>query len=150
MCPVAGEKVIYALLGKKACFYTDITTFPDEILWKHNDNKVVEFNGNIQEEFGSFKGRISMDWHSADLNISEARFEDSGLYVLETYTKNVLQRARYNLEVIGKCSDLHFSPSASTGCKQRGQGRDRLWVFGNSLADNPFLQLLLLQPRINN
>lgn len=106
LCPVAGENLIYALLGKTACFSTDIRTFPDNILWKHNKNKLVEFNGQTQEVFGSFKERISMDWHSAELNISEVRPEDGGLYELETYTNNVLQRAQYNLKVIGKCLDF--------------------------------------------
>ncbi|XP_013874154.1 protein piccolo isoform X2 [Austrofundulus limnaeus] len=99
---VAGENLIYALLGKTACFNTDIKTPPDKILWTHNKNKLVEFNGHTEEVFGSFKDRISMDWHSADLNISTARYEDSGLYELETNTKTVLQRAQYNLEVIDK------------------------------------------------
>uniref|UniRef100_A0A3Q2GC05 Immunoglobulin domain-containing protein n=1 Tax=Cyprinodon variegatus TaxID=28743 RepID=A0A3Q2GC05_CYPVA len=88
--------------GQTVSFVTDIREPPNEILWKHDGNKVVEFDGSEQKAFGSYEHRVTLDWHSADLTISNLRYEDSGLYELETYINNKLDRKQYQLEVIGK------------------------------------------------
>ncbi|XP_037542096.1 CD48 antigen-like [Nematolebias whitei] len=97
-----GETTKYALLGKKVHLSTNIQPFPDEILWKHNGNKVIEFNGNKEDVYGSYKGRVTLDWISADLNISDVRFEDSGAYELELFINQKMHYINYNLQVIDK------------------------------------------------
>lgn len=75
---------------------------PDEILWKHNGNKVVEFNGREQHVYSLYENRITLDWHTAELDIADIRFEDSGEYELEAFINNRLHQSDYKLEVIGK------------------------------------------------
>lgn len=79
----------------------DIAGHPDRILWKYNGNKVVEFNGKEQKEFSPYENRITLDWVSAELDISDLRFEDSGNYELEVHINKALHRSFHKLEVIG-------------------------------------------------
>ncbi len=101
MCLVAGQSPKYALKGLEVKLKSDITGIPDEILWKHEGNKVVEFDGKEEQVYSPYEGRITLDWHSAELDITNLRYEDSGEYVLEAYVKKVLQRLDHQLEVIG-------------------------------------------------
>uniref|UniRef100_A0A3Q1IAH8 Ig-like domain-containing protein n=1 Tax=Anabas testudineus TaxID=64144 RepID=A0A3Q1IAH8_ANATE len=75
---------------------------PDEILWKHNGNKVVEFDGKEEQVYDVYENRVTLDWVSAELSISNLRYEDSGEYEVETYTKKVFDRTPFKLEVIDK------------------------------------------------
>lgn len=79
-----------------------ITGHPEEILWKHNGNKVVEFDGREQQVYGQFENRVTLDWVSAELNIKDLRYEDSGQYEVETYINRVFERSSYAFVVIGK------------------------------------------------
>lgn len=110
LCPIAGETTKYVLLGKEVHLSTStsIQTSPDEILWKHNGNKVIEFNGKKEDVYGLYKGRVNLDWISADLNISDVRFEDSGAYELELFINQKMHYFTYNLQVIGKFLFLLF------------------------------------------
>uniref|UniRef100_A0A3Q3GLN0 Muscle M-line assembly protein unc-89-like n=1 Tax=Kryptolebias marmoratus TaxID=37003 RepID=A0A3Q3GLN0_KRYMA len=120
-CQGAGETTKYVVLGNEVTFKTGITTIPDEILWKHEGNKVVEFNGKEESQYGSFEGRVDLNWHTGDLTISGIRFEDSGLYELETFSNKKLQRFKYNLEVLDKVA----KPTIS--CERiKGNGSDEL------------------------
>ncbi|XP_041858421.1 myb-like protein X isoform X2 [Melanotaenia boesemani] len=101
-CLVAGESPIYGLQGQAVELKTNIKSTPDEILWKRNGNKVLEFNGIEETLYGSFKNRVTLDWHSADLTIEGLTFEDSGDYELEVFTKKILDRTSYKLQVIDK------------------------------------------------
>ena len=107
---VAEETPNYALLGQSIMFNANITTPPDRILWKHDGNKVVEFDGNQERLYGSYVNRAILDWLSADLEIDQLRYEDSGTYELEVFTETVLNCLIYSLEVIGKFGFfLHFT-----------------------------------------
>ncbi|XP_068428839.1 protein starmaker-like isoform X2 [Clinocottus analis] len=97
---VDGQSSKYALKGGKVSLRPDIAGHPDGILWKYNGNKVVEFNGNEQEDFSPYENRITLDWVSAELDIIDLRFEDSGDYELEVDIKKALHRSFYKLEVI--------------------------------------------------
>ncbi|MEQ2232518.1 hypothetical protein ILYODFUR_012231, partial [Ilyodon furcidens] len=97
---VAGQTTEYFLLGETAIFTANIKETPEDILWKHKGNKVVEFTGSEQLTFGSFEHRVTLDWHSADLTISNLVYEDSGLYELETFANSKLNRKSFQLEVI--------------------------------------------------
>lgn len=94
---------MFGLKGQEVSLKPDIKgIFDFEILWKHNGNKVVEFNTKEQHEFGEFKDRVILVWDSAELTIKDLRKEDSGEYELEVY-KTQLYRSNFRLEVIGKC-----------------------------------------------
>ncbi|XP_034416688.1 dentin sialophosphoprotein-like [Cyclopterus lumpus] len=99
-CLVAGQPSQYALKGGRGFLRPDIAGHPDGILWKYNGNKVVEFNGKEQEVFSPYEHRITLDWVSAELDISDVRFEDSGDYELEVDIRKVLHRSFHKLEVI--------------------------------------------------
>ncbi|KAM4730631.1 uncharacterized protein FYW61_008857 isoform 2-T2 [Anableps anableps] len=102
-CLVTGQpEPEYVLHGQTAIFYTDITEQPDNILWKHDGNKVVEFDGSEESSFGSFERRVDLDYYSADLKIHNVRYEDSGLYDLEAFIKHNLYPKNYQLKVIDK------------------------------------------------
>jgi len=113
---VAEQTPNYGLLGQSIKFNTDISTPPDQILWKHDGNKVVEFDGNQEQQYGSYVKRVVLDRLSADLEIDQLRYEDSGTYELEVFTKTKLDRLSYKLEVIGKfVVFLHFTTRKSGG-----------------------------------
>ncbi|KAM9342190.1 uncharacterized protein KZ484_014829 isoform 2-T2 [Pholidichthys leucotaenia] len=102
---VAGQPTRYALLGTEVHFGTGITQQPDEILWKHNGDKVVDFNGQEEKIFPPYENRITLDWSSADLNITGLTHEDSGVYTVEVHSQKagkVLDRRNFKLEVIAK------------------------------------------------
>uniref|UniRef100_H2RY71 Ig-like domain-containing protein n=1 Tax=Takifugu rubripes TaxID=31033 RepID=H2RY71_TAKRU len=75
---------------------------PDLILWMHDDNKVVEFNGKEEDVYDPFKHRTTLDWHSAELHLTDLRSEDSGLYELQLYTQEKSYFYYYTLQVIGE------------------------------------------------
>lgn len=102
VCLVAGQSPKYALKGLEVKLKPDITGQPDEILWKHNGNKVVEFNGNEQQVYRPYENRITLDWVSAELDIANLRYEDTGQYTLEAYMNKLFRRVDLQLEVIGK------------------------------------------------
>ncbi|XP_047456463.1 uncharacterized protein DDB_G0290685-like isoform X19 [Mugil cephalus] len=112
-CLVAGQSTTYGLVGGTVTLKADKNT-PDEILWKHKGNKVVEFNGQEELVFGSFLNRITLDPGSADLTITNLRYEDSGEYVLETYKNSKLTRLHYSLEVIDKVAKPTISCKKNT------------------------------------
>ncbi|KAL0963624.1 hypothetical protein UPYG_G00308750 [Umbra pygmaea] len=90
----------YGGLGGEITMTTNINGLPDDILWKHNTNKVVEFDGTENVEYGSYKGRTVLDWHTGALTIKDLTEEDSGPYVLETTINGNLQYSYYKVEVM--------------------------------------------------
>ncbi|XP_029967842.1 myb-like protein V isoform X2 [Salarias fasciatus] len=106
----AAENVKYALLGQAVILNPEIkATGANNILWKHNRDKVVEFNGNEQEVYPPFKDRITLDWHTAELEITDLRYEDSGDYDLEVFVNKEFKFFPFKLEVVGKVSKPSIS-----------------------------------------
>ncbi|XP_034429838.1 nucleolar and coiled-body phosphoprotein 1-like isoform X1 [Hippoglossus hippoglossus] len=120
-CLVSGEPLAYGLLGQKVHLKPTITGHPDDILWKHDGNKVVEFNGKEEQVYSHYQSRVTLDWVSAELDITDLRHEDSGKYVLETYVNKEMHRFYYKLEVIDKVTkpsvscDVNSSSSDTRG-----------------------------------
>ncbi|XP_018558589.1 nucleolar and coiled-body phosphoprotein 1 isoform X3 [Lates calcarifer] len=114
-CRVCGQILTYGLQGKTIDLNPGYTATPDDILWKHNGNKVVEFNGNEQHVYGQFRNRVTLGWISAELQISDLRYEDSGTYEVEIYKNNKLHRYPYVLEVIGKVNKPTISCDMNDG-----------------------------------
>lgn len=100
----SGRAPLYGLTGQKVALVPDATGTeqPEEILWKHNGNKVVEFDGKTQTAFGLFQSRVVLDWISAELMITDLRSDDSGEYDLEVYANQMLRKQTLNLMVLGK------------------------------------------------
>uniref|UniRef100_A0A8C6L9X4 Serine/arginine repetitive matrix protein 1-like n=1 Tax=Nothobranchius furzeri TaxID=105023 RepID=A0A8C6L9X4_NOTFU len=84
-------------------------------MWRHNGNKVVEFNGQMQQQYDSFKGRAILDRHSADLNITNLRYEDSGRYDLKIYINNIMKSLEFDLEVIDSIAKPNISCEMNDG-----------------------------------
>ncbi|XP_078118153.1 uncharacterized protein LOC144525315 isoform X2 [Sander vitreus] len=118
-CLVAGQSPKYALKGQEFFIKPDVAGHPDGILWKHSGNKVVEFNGNEQQVYTPYENRITLDWVSAELSITELRFEDSGDYELEIEVNKGLHRSIYELEVIDKVAKPTISCEMSNGSSSR-------------------------------
>ncbi|XP_028447113.1 uncharacterized protein DDB_G0290685 [Perca flavescens] len=122
-CLVAGQSPKYALKGQEFFLKPDVAGHPDGILWKHNGNKVVEFNGNEQHVYNPYENRITLDWISAELSITELRFEDSGDYELEIEVNKEVYRSIYKLEVIDKVAKPTISCKMSSGSSSNSSGQ---------------------------
>ncbi|XP_075896008.1 uncharacterized protein LOC142897500 isoform X2 [Nelusetta ayraudi] len=96
---VPVQPVIDGLKGQQVQLDPVVTGKPDEILWKHNGNKVVEFSGTEEQVFGSYRGRVILDRLTAGLQISDLRLEDSGEYELEVFTQGKWLQSSHQLEV---------------------------------------------------
>ncbi|KAM9851232.1 uncharacterized protein ACBR49_006532 [Aulostomus maculatus] len=112
----AGQIPKYALRGQEIIMVPTISGQPDELLWKHNGNKVVDFNGREEEVYGSFENRVTLDWTSAELKIVDLRYEDRGEYELEAFMNKRLHRSSHHLEVIDKV------PQPSIACEMNNNG----------------------------
>uniref|UniRef100_A0A671WBF0 Ig-like domain-containing protein n=1 Tax=Sparus aurata TaxID=8175 RepID=A0A671WBF0_SPAAU len=112
---VAGHSPRFELRGQKISLKSDIPGTPDSILWKRNGNKVVEFNGQEQETYGQYENRISLDWHTAELEIADLRIEDSGEYELEVYMNNKWSTSLHKLEVVDRVAKPTISCEMNDG-----------------------------------
>ncbi|KAK6309759.1 hypothetical protein J4Q44_G00196400 [Coregonus suidteri] len=72
----------------------------EDILWKHNGNKVVVFDGSQNRDYGRYKHRIILDWHTGELTISGLTDADSGSYLLEGVMNGKLQDSHHDIKVI--------------------------------------------------
>lgn len=108
LCPVCVQSVIYEVKGQQVKLHADITGKPEQLLWKHNNDIIVEFNGIKEKVFGSFEGRSHLNVLTAQLQISDLRFEDTGNYEYEVYASRNFFRKSYELKVIGRKSTSLF------------------------------------------
>ncbi|XP_072253061.1 lymphocyte function-associated antigen 3-like [Leuresthes tenuis] len=136
---VAGQTPEYALLGQSIMFNADITTSPEQILWKHDGNKVVEFDGNQEQLYGSYVNRAILDWVSADLEIDQLRYEDSGTYELEVFTKTKLDRSIYKLEVVDKVPEPTITCEMNKGSSSDESGNQATLTCSAELRHSPSL-----------
>ncbi|XP_040912618.1 CD48 antigen-like [Toxotes jaculatrix] len=113
--PVSGQSPTYGLLGQMFYLKPGIAEHPDDILWKHNGSKVVEFNGKEETVYGFYKGRVALGRTTAELNMTDLRYEDSGHYELETYKNKQLRTRQYKLEVIDKVTKPTISCDVTDG-----------------------------------
>ncbi|CAG05882.1 unnamed protein product [Tetraodon nigroviridis] len=154
-CLVAGQSLKYGLKGQEVKFKPPIQPEqqPDHILWMHNENKVVEFNGNEEEVFRTFKNRITLDWRTAELHLRGLRPEDSGLYELEVYLQKTSRLYIYNLQVIDKVGkptitcETNTSDSSSVSglltCSAAQPEVEYMWVFDGNTQPGPQLRIFL-------
>ncbi|XP_055009801.1 clumping factor A-like isoform X3 [Boleophthalmus pectinirostris] len=101
---VTGQSANYVLKGREAVLTPAINKFPDDILWKHNGDKVIQFDGAEETLFEPYHGRITLAWSTAKLTISDVRYEDSGEYELDIFSGQKLYRSQYMLKVLDEVS----------------------------------------------
>uniref|UniRef100_A0AAY4EUT9 Ig-like domain-containing protein n=1 Tax=Denticeps clupeoides TaxID=299321 RepID=A0AAY4EUT9_9TELE len=70
----------------------------EEILWKHNDNKMVEWEKNTPE----FKNRTQLNTETGDVTVPRVTTADSGLYTAEISIGGQIETFTQQVEVIGK------------------------------------------------
>ncbi|KAL0963622.1 hypothetical protein UPYG_G00308730 [Umbra pygmaea] len=63
---------MYGGLGGEITITPTIKGQPEDFLWLHKGNQVVEFDGTQNVEFGSYRGRTVLDWHTGALTIKDA------------------------------------------------------------------------------
>uniref|UniRef100_A0A8C8IZI8 Ig-like domain-containing protein n=1 Tax=Oncorhynchus tshawytscha TaxID=74940 RepID=A0A8C8IZI8_ONCTS len=90
----------YGGLGREITLTPKVSGQPEDILWKHNGNKVVEFDRSQNVEYGRYKGRTILDWDSGALTIKGLTDADSGPYELEAVVKGKLQYSQHKVGVI--------------------------------------------------
>lgn len=83
---------------------------PQEILWKHNGNMIVEYDESQMMEYGSFKGRVVLDFETGQLTIRDLNIHDSGQYQSEILINGKIQSSRQNVTVLGKFFTAYTSP----------------------------------------
>ncbi|KAM3608099.1 uncharacterized protein V6R79_019098 [Siganus canaliculatus] len=153
-CLVSGQSPRYVLKGQKVILKKDITGRPDNILWTHNGNKVVEFNGREEYVYDPYKTRVSLDWSSAELNISELRLEDSGKYELEVFVNQKLEKSDYDVEIVDRvakptisCNISNSDNSGTLVCSAEPRQPVHLmtfeWHSQGSVHPGPHLQISL-------
>ncbi|XP_008326751.2 SLAM family member 9-like [Cynoglossus semilaevis] len=101
---VFGQTPSYFLIGQTFHLKPIMSEQPDKILWKHNGKKLVEFNGKEEHVYGQHQHRATLDWITAELNITHVRYEDTGVYELDASNSNMVYQFFYRLQVIGKVS----------------------------------------------
>ncbi|XP_019207980.1 protein IWS1 homolog [Oreochromis niloticus] len=121
---VAVQSTQYGLLGETVTFKTDIRDPPDDILWKHNGNKVVQFDGNQQTEYNPFQKRITLDWSSADLEINHLTHSDSGQYELDAAKGGGLTRHKFELKVLDRVTKPTITCNMSDGSSSDKSGSE--------------------------
>lgn len=94
----------YGKSGNKITLTPSIRGKPEEILWTHNGNKVLEYDGSEVAKYGSFKDRVDVDFETGQLTISKLNSQDSGKYQSEIWINRKAQISSHNLTVLGKLS----------------------------------------------
>ncbi|PWA31437.1 hypothetical protein CCH79_00002696, partial [Gambusia affinis] len=144
-CLVSGQNTKYALVGEKVEFTGfNNKEIPTDILWKHIEGhsvyKVVHFDGSQEKLFGSYEGRVTLDWRSADLSISNLRYEDSGLYDLEIQINNKQMTKRYELIVIDRVTKPTISCEINNASTSESAGKATLLCSLPSHSDQSLLK----------
>lgn len=67
---------------------------------------MVEFDGNAEQVYGSFGGRVTLNRLNAQLQINDLRLEDSGIYEVEMYVTEKWLQTSFELKVIGNAQTV--------------------------------------------
>uniref|UniRef100_A0A8C0XYJ7 Ig-like domain-containing protein n=2 Tax=Cyprinus carpio carpio TaxID=630221 RepID=A0A8C0XYJ7_CYPCA len=90
----------YVESGNKITLTPSIRGKPKEILWRHNGDKVLEYDGSEMATFGSFKRRVDLDFETGQLTISKLNSQDSGKYQSEIWINGIVQTSSHDLTVL--------------------------------------------------
>uniref|UniRef100_A0A674MMI1 Ig-like domain-containing protein n=1 Tax=Takifugu rubripes TaxID=31033 RepID=A0A674MMI1_TAKRU len=153
-CLVAAQSIKYGLKGQEVKLKPQIQEQqPDLILWMHNGMAVVEFNGKEEDVYDLLKHRTTLDWHSAELHLTDLRSEDSGLYELQLYMQKKPYSYYYTLQVIDKvakptitCETNSSKTSNLSGlltCSAPQPDIEYEWFFYGNTQPGPQLRIFL-------
>ncbi|XP_055086518.1 uncharacterized protein DDB_G0284459-like isoform X15 [Periophthalmus magnuspinnatus] len=101
---VTGQSAYYVLKGRAAVLTPALPKPPDDILWKHNGDKVIMFDGAEEQVFDPYNSRVTLAWDTAQLTITDVTYEDSGEYELEAIISERLYRSQRMLKVLDEVS----------------------------------------------
>ncbi|XP_050956616.1 SLAM family member 5-like isoform X2 [Labeo rohita] len=90
----------YGESGNKITLTPIIRGKPEEILWTHNGNKVLEYDGRELVKYGSYKDRVDVDFETGQLTIRKLNSQDSGNYVSEIGINRKIQTTNHTLTVL--------------------------------------------------
>ncbi|XP_053715777.1 SLAM family member 9-like [Synchiropus splendidus] len=112
----AGHETIYAEKGHVLTIKPPPISKFNDLIWKINGNKVVEYDGHHEQVYRSFKNRTVLDKSSGELHIKNLLFEDSGNYVLEVVLpNNTITTNLYPVKVIEKVSKITITCEGEGG-----------------------------------
>ncbi|TWW80910.1 hypothetical protein D4764_01G0007250 [Takifugu flavidus] len=119
----------------------------------HNGMVVVVSNGKEEDVYDPFKHRTTLDWHSAELHLTDLRSEDSGLYELQLYMQKKPYSYYYTLQVIDKvakptitCETNSSKSSNIPGlltCSAPQSDIEYEWFFYGNTQPGPQLRIFL-------
>lgn len=78
---------------------------PEKILWRHNGNKVLEYDGSEVVKYGSFEDRVDVDFETGQLIIRKLNSQDSGKYQSEILINGIVQSSIHSLTVLDPLPD---------------------------------------------
>ncbi|XP_073701118.1 uncharacterized protein [Garra rufa] len=90
----------YGESGSEITLTPSIRGKPEEILWTYKGNKVLEYDGSEVTKYGSFKGRVDVDFETGQLTIRRLNGQDSGKYQSEIWINRKVQIASHTLTVL--------------------------------------------------
>ncbi|XP_067265642.1 protein starmaker-like isoform X1 [Chanodichthys erythropterus] len=99
----------YEEVGNEIILTPRIRGKPEEILWKHNENKVLEYDGSKVDEYGSFKDRVVVDFETGELTIRKLNSQDSGQYQADIVINGKVQSSSHTLTVLEVLLEPHVS-----------------------------------------
>lgn len=99
----SAEDTVYAQTGKSYTFKPKITGPCESILWKLNNDKVVEFEDGVLKWF-QFNDQGDLNTKTGDLTLFGLKKSQNGLYESEIQVAGKLQYSKHNLQVINPVS----------------------------------------------
>ncbi|XP_028810033.1 uncharacterized protein LOC114764512 [Denticeps clupeoides] len=83
----------------------------EEILWKHNDNKMVEWEKNTPEvsEYLQFKKRTQLNTETGDVTVRKVTTADSGLYEANIIIDGTIKSFTQQVKVIDPVRNIRIS-----------------------------------------
>ncbi|XP_067300866.1 lymphocyte function-associated antigen 3 [Pseudorasbora parva] len=91
--------------GKDITLTPSIRGHPTDILWKHNGNKVLEYDGSEVLKYGSFTGRVEVDFETGELTIRKLKSQDSGQYQSDIVINEKVQTSTHTVTVLDALLD---------------------------------------------
>ncbi|XP_037095452.1 uncharacterized protein LOC119115235 isoform X2 [Syngnathus acus] len=151
--PDASLDLKYVLKGQEINFKPSINEKPDQIFWLFHDARgVVLFNDQGELKFPSYEDRIILNHSTAELTINNAKYEDSGSYILRWNINNEDYRLKYPVEVIDKVTKPNIScemvnqKQAFLECLTEGKSDPLLkfkWRSQGNEQNGPILKITL-------
>lgn len=93
--------------GQEITLKPNIRGKPQEILWKHNGRMIVEYDESEMMVYGSFKGRVVLDFETGQLTVRNLNIHDSGQFQSDILINGKIQSFGQNVTVLGECSTAY-------------------------------------------